>query len=214
MEYHPDQFQGLDWVEQKKRQKLEHEKEEVKTLSVNEKSLRRIEFLKQDGIGLAERDCPWQAIGRWDEALEIPVEGKSDKDLGHERLLDMKAQCLIQLHEWEPAIESAQASVKIDPLWWPGLQTLGRAYLGYGKLQEAVTCFSKALHLNPESDELRNEDLAFASDLLEREKSGDRTWKPLKEPSEHSDDEDDDFEITDEMKRELFPPKMQFPKNN
>ena len=50
----------------------------------------------------------------------------------------MKAQVLITLHEWEPAIEAAKRAIKIEPKWWSAYQTLGRAHLGFGQLQDAV----------------------------------------------------------------------------
>lgn len=49
--------------------------------------------------------------------------------------------------------------------------------------------FSKAVHLSPETEELWNEDLRWAADLLAREKSGNREWKPIKTP-EISDEEE------------------------
>ena len=142
-----------------------------------------------------ERDCPWQAIGRWDEALNVKLpSGSSPKDFGHEKLLDMKAQALISLHEWEPAIGSSLSALKIEPNWWCAHQTLGRAYLGYGQLQEAVNSFSKALHICPDNEELRVEDLEWAVELLNREKAGNREWKPIKDPEPEEDNSDDDDE--------------------
>ena len=67
-------------------------------------SLKNLKFFKEEGISLAERECFWQAIGRWDEALEIKVPEKSAIELEHEKILEMKAQVLSTLHEWELAI--------------------------------------------------------------------------------------------------------------
>ena len=100
--------------------------------------MKKLKFLKEEGISLAERECFWQAIGRWEEALEIKVPEKSAIELEHEKIFDMKAQVFITLHEWEPAIEAAKSAVEIEPKWWSAYQTLGRAYLGYGQLQQAV----------------------------------------------------------------------------
>ena len=57
---------------------------------------KRINLLKEEGISYIERDCPWQAIGRWDEALDIKLpSGSTPKDFGHEKILDMKVPFLI-----------------------------------------------------------------------------------------------------------------------
>ena len=146
--------------------------------------------MKEEGIRLAEEDSNWQAIGRWDEALQLKIDGKSYTELEHDKIWEMKAQSFITLHEWEPAIEASNSALKISPNWWCAHQTLGRAYLGFGQLKEAVLSFSKAIHLNPDCEELWIEDLAWAKDLLEREKAGNREWKPVKEPEVLEDDED------------------------
>ena len=132
----------MDWVEiSKKRTKLEQPTEKKLTPQ------QQIERLKQEGISYIERDFPWQAIGRWDEALKIKIPpGSSRKDFSHEKLLDMKAQALMNLHEWEPAIETSKEGLNIDPNWWCLHQTLGRIYLGFGQLESAVQV-SKFLNL-------------------------------------------------------------------
>ena len=48
--------------------------------------------------------------------------------------------------------------------------------------------FSRAVHICPDNEELRFEDLDWAFDLWCREKSGNREWKPIKEPEPNSDD--------------------------
>lgn len=132
--------EDLDWVEScKKRQKVVQNAADLPEKSgLVEKRQKQVEILKNEGISLIERNLPWQAIGRWDEALEIKVPGKSAKNCDHEKLLEMKAQALNSLHEWEPAIEAAKLTLKIDPDWFCAHQTLGRSYLGCGQLQEAV----------------------------------------------------------------------------
>ena len=113
-------------------------KQKNKDKSQREINLKQLKFLKEEGISLAERECFWQAIGRWEEALEIKVPEKSAIELEHEKIFDMKAQVFITLHEWEPAIEAAKSAIKIEPKWWSAYQTLGRAHLGFGQLQDAV----------------------------------------------------------------------------
>ena len=48
-------------------------------------------------------------LNRWNEALEI-----DGNDVG---LLDMKAQSLIHLHEWIPAIQACQQAIKVQVCW-------------------------------------------------------------------------------------------------
>ena len=92
--------------------------------------------------------------------------------------------------------KSRQCSDGFGSTWWCLYQTLGRAYLGFGQLQESVLAFSKAVHLCPDNEELRTEDLAWAADLLAREKAGNREWKPVKEPEQFL--EDEEYFITEE----------------
>ena len=161
----------------------------------------KFKFLKEEGIRLAEQDSNWQAIGRWDQALELVIPGKGPQDLEHDKLWEMKAQSFITLHEWESAIVASTTALKLSPNWWCAYQTLGRAYLGFGQLKEAVLAFSKAIHINPDNEELWIEDLAWAKDLLDREKAGNREWKPIKEPESVEDDEDDFFVDEEELDR-------------
>lgn len=58
-----------------------------------------------------------------------------------------------------PALEAAEAAVKLRPNWWVGLQTLGRAQLGLGEVGLAVKTFSRAVHICPDQQELWREDL-------------------------------------------------------
>lgn len=117
----------------------------------------RCQRLKAEGITLAEQDRFWQAIHLWNQALEI-----TPQDV---KVLEMKAQALIQVHEWDPAIEIGRQIIQIDPLWWVGFQTLGRAFIGCGRVDQARWAFSKATFLNPSDSELRIEDLLWAQKL-------------------------------------------------
>ena len=133
--------------------------------TVEEKVLR----LKKEGITLAENEDYWQAIGRWDEALQILGKNNELNDtakLHHE----MKSQALMQLHEWEPAIHSAEHAIQIDSTWHPAHQTLGRAYLGIGNVPKAVKAFSRARHLCPQDEEIKVQDLEWALSLLTHQK--------------------------------------------
>ena len=127
-----------DWVAETHKKLKTKETQENKGKTEPEVNSKKLEFLKNEGISLVERDCPWQGIGRFDEALEIKVQGKSPLQLEHDKIHEMKAQAFMSLHEWEEAIEAAKKSLLVRPNWWCAYQTLGRAHLGFGQLQEAV----------------------------------------------------------------------------
>eukprot|EP00092_Neocalanus_flemingeri_P038131 GFUD01041503.1.p1 GENE.GFUD01041503.1~~GFUD01041503.1.p1 ORF type:complete len:201 (-),score=70.43 GFUD01041503.1:266-868(-) len=141
----------FDWISVAKRQKLEA-LEDNKTL---------FERLKKEGVTLAEDDKFWQAINRWNVALSLNSEDPT--------VFEMKAQALINLHEWIDAIKAAEKVVKLKPTWWVGYQTLGRAQMGIGEVKLALRSFQVACHINPAEEELRKDDLEWAADLL-REK--------------------------------------------
>ena len=145
-----------DWCVAFKKRKLSHH------LETNEQKLTR---LKDEGIKLAEHEEFWQAIGRWDDALNIIKENMLSGDT-EQIYHDMKAQAFIQLHEWEPAIEAAELAIRIDPKWYSAHQTLGRAHLGIGNVLNAVKAFSRARHIRPNDEELKVTDLEWASSLL------------------------------------------------
>ena len=145
-----------DWCVAFKKRKLSHH------LETNEQRLTR---LKDEGIKLAEHEEFWQAIGRWDDALNIIKENMLPGDT-EQIYHDMKAQAFIQLHEWEPAIEAAELAIRIDPKWYSAHQTLGRAHLGIGNVLNAVKAFSRARHIRPNDEELKVTDLEWAASLL------------------------------------------------
>ncbi|TRY74438.1 hypothetical protein TCAL_01305 [Tigriopus californicus] len=129
--------------------------------------------LRAEGIFLAEQGRFWQAIHLWNQALDI-----LPQDV---RLLEMKAQALIQVHEWEPAIEIGRKVTQIDPLWWEGYQTWGRALVGGGRVPEARWAFSKAAFLNPSDRELRIEDLLWSQELYRHWKAEQEARRPVTE---------------------------------
>jgi len=114
--------------------------------------------LKQEGVQLAEHGKFWQAISHWDNALAI--------DSSDAALFEMKAQALMNLHEWVPSIQCSEACIRLQPGWWVGHQTLGRAQIGLGEVGLAVKSFERAVHLNPADEELRRDDLDWAVSLL------------------------------------------------
>ena len=138
----------FDWVALTKKKKVD----------ALEDGKARFERLKVEGSCLAEEGRFWEALGRWQAALEL--------EPNNARVWEMRAQALVALHEWEGAVEAAEKATAFENTWWVGYQTLGRAHLGLGHLEAARTCFQKALHLNPEEGELWTEDLAWVQALI------------------------------------------------
>jgi len=145
----PDVDPDFDWITLAKQ----------KRFAALEDNKIKFDRLKNEGVSLAECGKFWQAIGRWDEALSL--------DPRDAVVHEMKAQALVQLHEWLPAIQAATRAVERSGNWAEAHQTLGRAQLGLGEVKLAVRSFSVALHLNPADEELRQEDLSWAVKLKE-----------------------------------------------
>lgn len=141
---------SFDWIAETKKQKVD----------ALEDNTIRFNRLKREGSLLAEQGRFWEAISRWNEVL---LEESSDVGL-----LDMKAQSLIQLHEWIPAIESCEIAIKSKKNWWPIYQTLGRAQLGLGEVKLAIRSFQISFHLNPAEQEIWTEDIVWAQYLLDQ----------------------------------------------
>lgn len=182
----PDKIEVAQKAFQPQEQPDEKEDPDFDWVAVNKKkrfepledNKARFERLKQEGISLAEEEKFWQAIKRWDEALaacgsDAPV-------------LEMKAQALINLHEWESAVEAAVSAVKARRNWWAAHQTLGRAHLGLGNLGQARREFQTALHLNPQDEELRKEDLAWVVGLLKHQDRAEELGRVEQEEGEET----------------------------
>ena len=65
----------------------------------------------------------------------------------------------------------------------------------------SLQSFSRAVHLCPDNEELRFEDLSWAHDLLLREKLGNREWKPIKDPEPKGEDSDEEYMIEEDGER-------------
>ncbi|XP_042251937.1 tetratricopeptide repeat protein 33 [Thunnus albacares] len=141
------QDEEVDWLHAIKRRR------EVLLEDCAAKSTR----LKDEGALLAEQGRHWEAIKKWDEAIQLTP----DNPL----LYEMKSQVLTILQEVFPAVKAAEMAVKFRPLWWEGWQTLGRAQLNLGEVDLAVRSFQVAIHLCPSERTLWQEDLVWASRL-------------------------------------------------
>ncbi|XP_066298183.1 tetratricopeptide repeat protein 33-like isoform X1 [Branchiostoma lanceolatum] len=132
-----------------------------------EDGLTKANRLKQEGCLLAESQRYWEAIRRWEDALELTPDDAA--------LHEMKAQAYMEVHEVFPAVQAAEKAVTLDPRWWVAYQTLGRTQVGLGDLKLAISNFSKAIHLNPAcSEELWEDDLKWACSLLEEKRELER----------------------------------------
>lgn len=145
-----DKEDEVDWLHAIKRRR------EVLLEDCAAKSMR----LKDEGATMAEQGRHWEAIKKWDEAIQLTPENPL--------LYEMKSQVLTILQEVFPAVQAAEMVVKLRPLWWEGWQTLGRAQLSLGELDLAVRSFQMAVHLCPSERPLWSEDLAWALKLQQQ----------------------------------------------
>ncbi|XP_073696385.1 tetratricopeptide repeat protein 33 [Garra rufa] len=145
--------EGVDWLHVIKRRR------EVLLEDCAAKSRR----LKEEGTLLAEQGRNWEALKRWDEAIQLTPDNAV--------LYEMKSQVLITLQEVFLAVQSAEMATRLRPLWWEAWQTLGRAQLSLGEVELAVRSFQVALHLHPSERPLWEEDLGWALQLQEKQKA-------------------------------------------
>ncbi|NLP13923.1 MAG: tetratricopeptide repeat protein [Clostridium sp.] len=57
--------------------------------------------------------------------------------------------CYLMLEDFDYAFEVFKRLIKIAPDWERPVFNLGRVYLQYGRLKEALECFNNAVDLNP-----------------------------------------------------------------
>ncbi|XP_072529925.1 tetratricopeptide repeat protein 33 [Salminus brasiliensis] len=150
------ELEGVDWLHAIKRRR------EVLLEDCAAKSKR----LKDEGALLAEQGRHWEAVKKWDEAIQLTPEEAP--------LYEMKSQVLSTLQEVFPAVQSAEMAVKLRPSWWEAWQTLGRAQLSLGEVELAVRSFQVAVHLHPLDRPLWEEDLSWALRLREQKRAAQR----------------------------------------
>nr|XP_020490325.1 tetratricopeptide repeat protein 33 [Labrus bergylta] len=139
-----DEEEEVDWLHAIKRRR------EILLEDCAAKSKR----LKDEAALLAEQGRHWEAVKKWDDAIQLTPDNPE--------LYEMKSQVLTILQEVFPAVKAAEMAVKLRPLWWEGWQTLGRAQLNLGEVELAVKSFQVAIHLCPSEPTLWQEDLAWA----------------------------------------------------
>ncbi|KAL1469275.1 hypothetical protein MTO96_004980 [Rhipicephalus appendiculatus] len=122
-----DPPEGVDWLSGYKRRR------NLLLEDCAQKSRR----LRQEGTTLAELDRCWEALKKFDEALQLTP--------GDVEIHEMRAQVLMLLREDFAAVQEAEQVVKLDPSWWVAHQTLGRAQLQLGEIQMALRSFCSAL---------------------------------------------------------------------
>lgn len=148
--------------------------------------------LKTEGETLAEAERFWEAIKKWDDALQFMPK--------NHKILEMKAQAYLHVGEPFLAVASAEKSVEMTPMWWLGYQTLGRAQLAVGEVTMAIKCFSRAMHINPSSEELRLEDLQWAVELRDKHRTM-KSSEELEKPSNVVIEDVTDKEETEDKKK-------------
>ncbi|XP_072310661.1 tetratricopeptide repeat protein 33 [Eucyclogobius newberryi] len=141
------QSEEVDWLHAIKRRKE----------ALLEDCASRSQRLKDEGSLLAEEGRHWEAVKKWDKAIQLTPENPS--------LYEMKSQVLTILHEVFPAVKAAEMAVQLRPLMWEAWQTLGRAQLNLGEVDLAVRSFQTAIHLCPSEVSLWQEDLQWACRL-------------------------------------------------
>ena len=137
----------------------------VKDAGDAKKSRMKVERLLQKGASLADAGDFSGALREFE--IVIAQGHRSAK------LLEMRAQVLMQLNRDFEAIRSAEACIVVRPEWDAAWHTLGRAQLNFGEVKLALDSFRKAETLNRRDPSIR-EDVAHAEILLRRmeEKTG------------------------------------------
>ncbi|CAJ1385549.1 unnamed protein product [Effrenium voratum] len=121
--------------------------------------------LSRDATELAE-------AGHFRKAAQLFAKA-AEQDPSNAKHQEARAQCLLELEDFEEALSAAQVATGLDAAWLPGHATLGRAQLNAGRLQDAVASLTAALRL-AEADKMKDwqqelsQELDEALNLLQR----------------------------------------------
>lgn len=105
------------------------------------------------------------------------------------KVLEMLAQVYLETDQLLLALQSAEAAVQENERWKEGLQTLARCQREVGEVHLAQESFEKALSLDPESDELREELIEIQALVTELEEKKKRQKAELQLASTESEQE-------------------------
>jgi len=96
--------------------------------------------------------------GQLEQALNV-IDQALDESMDS-RLLELHADCLLELGNWKDAVNSLEKALRISPNRSQTLYRLGTVYLYYGELLEALRCFQGCCNVdstNPHYWEMKAE---------------------------------------------------------
>ena len=140
----------------------EHEYSKPKRPNNTADKTELIEKFKKEGTKMAEIGNPELAIKSFEEAIKLSTQDST--------VYEMKSQIHLTLNQIFPAIAEAHKSIELSPTWGTAYQTLARAQLGRGEVELALKNFQKCLHLEPDNNEARKEDLPWCLELVRQKK--------------------------------------------
>lgn len=97
--------------------------------------------LQDEGNALAEEGNYGGALSRWEAALAL--------DPCRAVLQEQRAQLLIELGDFWPAVKAATRATELEPGWAAAWVTLARAQLNFGEPAMAVGSLQRAVRLRP-----------------------------------------------------------------
>lgn len=119
------------------------------------------ESFQAQGNKLAEDGKYREALGKWEAALTLMPERAA--------LHEQKAQVLLEVGETWKSVKAASRATELEPTWAEAWITLGRAQLNFGEPDSAIESFDRALAIQPDSVEARD-DRKTALNLVRKRK--------------------------------------------
>ncbi|KAJ3022248.1 hypothetical protein HKX48_006670 [Thoreauomyces humboldtii] len=137
----------------------DHETPATSASSHRKSPLEDVTTLRHEGETLAVAGRYSDALKRWNKALAVADAASVKQGMMVEigRLCEASAQARMERDEYLDAIESAERAVEVSPGWAVAWQTLGRAQMGYGEPLAAVLSFEKALTVDLDFEEVRQD---------------------------------------------------------